>query len=79
MALLTLAACGPTAETGPGGVSEGEARALDDAAQKLDRQQQLSKDAVPPIDLPVSEQAPADTPAPSPAPSPSEVTGDTGG
>lgn len=73
--MLTLAACGPTSESGPGGVSDGEARALDEAAQKLDRQQQLPKDAVPPVDLPVVEQAPSDSPAPQVEPS--QVTGDT--
>ncbi len=36
---LALAACGdPDAEPGPGGVSAGEARALDEAAEMLDQQ-----------------------------------------
>ena len=66
---LSLAACGTGAETGPGGVSEGEARALDEAAEKLDKQQ-LPADAVPPVDLPVAQATPA--PATPPTPTPSE-------
>lgn len=66
---LTLAACGTGSETGPGGVSEGEARALDEAAEKLDKQQ-LPESAVPPVDLPVAQQGPA--PAEQPAPKPSD-------
>jgi hypothetical protein len=35
--LLNLAACGPSdTDPGPGGVSTGDAKALDEAAQKLD-------------------------------------------
>lgn len=38
-ATTMLAACGdPDAEPGPGGVSAGEARALDEAAEMLDQQ-----------------------------------------
>lgn len=37
LATLTLAACGPAdTDPGPGGVTVGEARALDEAAQMLD-------------------------------------------
>lgn len=67
-AVLLLAACGPGSESGPGGVSEGEARALDEAAERLDRQQ-LPDGAVPPVDLPVVQQGPqaADPQPPSTA------------
>jgi hypothetical protein len=44
-----LAACGPSAgDTGPGGVSVEDARALDAAAEKLDAEAQLA----PPVQVP---------------------------
>lgn len=45
--LLALAACGPAdSDPGPGGVTAGDARALDEAAQKLDeRDKDAGKDA----------------------------------
>lgn len=57
VATLVLTAC-EGADPGQGGVSEGEARALDEAAERLDKQQ-LPEDALPPLDLPVAETAPA--------------------
>ena len=47
-AMLSLAACGQSdTEPGPGGVTVGEARALDEAAEMLD-EQRLPADALPP-------------------------------
>lgn len=45
--LLLLAACGPAdSDPGPGGVTAGDAKALDEAAQKLDeRDRKASKEA----------------------------------
>ena len=56
--LALLAACGP-AETdpGPGGVTVGEARALDEAAEMLE-EQRLPPDALP-------SAAPSATPSPA--------------
>lgn len=54
--LSVLAACnsgGP--DSGPGGVSEGEASALDEAAERLD-QQQLPDDSIPPVGLPIADE-----------------------
>jgi hypothetical protein len=40
VASLTLANCGPSeTDPGPGGVNAGDAKALDDAAKKLDERQ----------------------------------------
>lgn len=66
LAILCLAACGPKdTDAGPGGVSVGEARALDQAAAMLDRQR------LPPGALasgaPSAQPRPA-TPAPSGSP-----------
>lgn len=57
---LTLAACGGDGASAPGGVSPGEAKALEDAASMLDERQ------LPP------EALPTDAPTAAPA----EVTGD---
>lgn len=62
--LLTLSACDNGGGTGPGGVSEGEASALDDAAEMLDARR-LPDEALPPLEGPPVEQQ--ETP---------EVTGD---
>jgi hypothetical protein len=63
-ALLLLAACGPNdTDPGPGGVTVGEARALDEAAEMLD-EQRLPAEALPP-----GTQA-DETPAPEPAETP---------
>jgi hypothetical protein len=45
--VLLLAACGPAdSDPGPGGVTAGDAKALDEAAQKLDeRDKDASADA----------------------------------
>jgi hypothetical protein len=63
LALFCLAACGPKdTDAGPGGVSIGEARALDEAAAMLEQQR-----------LPPSIRAPG-TPVPKqPTPSPSSA------
>ncbi len=61
---LMLAACGKSDNApGPGGVTVGEARALDEAAEMIEKRQ-LPKEALHP---PAS--APASAPAPAPAPS----------
>jgi hypothetical protein len=60
---LVLAGCGSESASAPGGVSPGEAKALDDAASMLDERQ------LPPEALP-SEATPA------PASPPAEMTGD---
>lgn len=40
-AMLALAGCGPAdSDPGPGGVTAGDAKALDEAAQKLDERDQ---------------------------------------
>ena len=65
---LTLAACGGEGASAPGGVSAGEANALEDAAAMLDERR------LPPEALP--SDAPSDTPSQAPAPAPAEMTGD---
>lgn len=62
---LALTACGPGEnDPGPGGVTVGEARALDDAAAMLD--------ARAPQDAPANgPSAPPDSPSSQPTPSPS--------
>jgi hypothetical protein len=51
---LFLTACGPSAgDTGPGGVSVEDARALDAAAEKLDAEAQLPPPA--PVPAPVAK------------------------
>ncbi|MFN4020810.1 MAG: hypothetical protein ACK4IC_09870 [Erythrobacter sp.] len=64
--LPALAACGSAGADAPGGVSAGEAEALDDAAEMLD-QRRLPESALPP------EADPAEMTANA------EMTGDTGG
>jgi hypothetical protein len=49
--LALLAACGSDTDPGPGGVTVGEARALDDAASMLDEQR---------LDLPPAAEAAAE-------------------
>lgn len=78
VASLALVACGTGSDSTPGGVSEGEASALDEAAQTLDQQQTLPKGAVPPIDLPAAEQAPKATGAAADAPT-DDATGEAAG
>ena len=53
--LVIVAACGPSDnDPGPGGVTVGEARALDEAAEMIE-QQRLPQEALPPES---GEQAP---------------------
>ena len=60
---LLLAGCGPNdTDPGPGGVTVGEARALDEAAEMLD-EQRLPPEALPP-------ERPEATVAPAPAETP---------
>lgn len=48
---LTLAACGPAdSDPGPGGVSVEDARALDEAAAKLDAEGQTASETPPSAD-----------------------------
>lgn len=61
---LALAACGDEPAKAPGGVSPGEAKALEDAASMLDERR------LPP------EALPTDVPGESPAAVPAEMTGD---
>ncbi|WP_301750807.1 hypothetical protein [uncultured Erythrobacter sp.] len=61
---LSLAACGGEGASAPGGVSAGEAKALEDAAAMLDERR------LPP------EALPSDAPTEAPAPAPAEMTGD---
>ena len=56
---LLLAGCGPNdTDPGPGGVTVGEARALDEAAEMLD-EQRLPAEALPPA----AEETTASEPA----------------
>ena len=54
--VLLVAACGSGSERGPGGVSEGEAAALDEGAEMLDKQQ-IPEGAIPPIEAPKAAPA----------------------
>ncbi len=63
---LALPACGDEGASAPGGVSPGEAQALDDAASMLDERQ------LPPEALPTDAPPEGATP-----PAPAEMTGDT--
>lgn len=63
-AALALAGCGGETATAPGGVSPGEAKALEDAASMLDERR------LPP------EALPTDTPGDAPSAAPAEMTGD---
>lgn len=57
-AALLLAGCGPNdTDPGPGGVTAGEARALDEAAEILD-EQRLPADALPAESEPEEEVTP---------------------
>lgn len=47
---LALAACGNPGSGAPGAVSEGEAKALEEAAEMLD-DRQLPEGTLPPVDL----------------------------
>ena len=58
---FALAACGDSGATAPGGVSPGEAKALEEAASMLDKR------SLPPEAVPTE---------PTPAPAPAEMTGD---
>jgi hypothetical protein len=59
-----LAGCGPSdTDPGPGGVTVGEARALDEAAEMLD-EQRLPAEALPPADE--ESTIPAETDPPTP-------------
>ena len=54
--LALLAACGPSdSDPGPGGVTVGEAKALDDAAEMLDQRR------LPPEALPSASPSPTTT------------------
>lgn len=61
-ASVLLAACSDGGAEAPGGVSEGEAKALDEAAEMLDKRS-LPPEAGPPP-APAAEMT-GDTPAPS--------------
>lgn len=61
---LALSACGDEGAKAPGGVSPGEAKALDDAAAMLEERK------LPP------EALPTDAALATPTPAPAELTGD---
>ena len=67
-AALLLAGCGPNdTDPGPGGVTVGEARALDEAAEMLD-EQRLPAEALPsPAPDGTSTPEPRETPETEPA------------
>ncbi len=54
--LIALTACNETGGSGPGGVSEGEARALEEAAEMLDARR-LPDEALPAVEGPPVEGA----------------------
>jgi hypothetical protein len=61
---VLLAGCGPSdTDPGPGGVTVGEARALDEAAEMLD-EQRLPAEALPPAGEESSTPAETDSPTP---------------
>ena len=63
-AALLLASCGPNdTDPGPGGVTVGEARALDEAAEMLD-EQRLPAEALPPTADPSATPSPQAEEAP---------------
>jgi len=58
MAVLLSASCGPGEnDSGPGGVTVGEARALDDAAEMLE-QRRSEAESLPVTDAPADEAVP---------------------
>jgi hypothetical protein len=60
--MLLLAGCGPNdTDSGPGGVTVGEARALDEAAEMLD-EQRLPAEALPPPSKSGTAPAPEGSP-----------------
>jgi len=66
LAAALVASCGPNdTDPGPGGVTVGEARALDEAAQMLDAAR-LPEEALEPLAEPGTDGAPAaEAPAPT--------------
>src|SRR5690606_17608187 len=67
LAVLLLAGCGPNdTDPGPGGVTVGEARALDQAAEMLDKQR-LPDEALPPAPDAAAAEADTQTRASAPA------------
>lgn len=72
-AALALGACGKAdTEPGPGGVTAGEARALDEAAQMIE-DQRLTPDAIPSPGVPAAATGVPSSPAatgPNPAAKP---------
>jgi hypothetical protein len=68
LAVLLLAGCGQQDnDPGPGGVTVGEARALDEAAEMLE-QQRLPEDALDDGETPPEEATASPSPSPSPSP-----------
>lgn len=62
---LALSACGPSGGSAPGAVSEGEAQALEEAAEMLD-ERRLPEGALPPVEAPGTVPSPAASQAPGP-------------
>jgi hypothetical protein len=68
LAMLLLAGCGQQDnDPGPGGVTVGEARALDEAAEMLE-QQRLPEDALAGGEAPPEGATPSPSPSASPSP-----------
>ncbi|MEM6907336.1 MAG: hypothetical protein AAF494_01550 [Pseudomonadota bacterium] len=65
---LVIGGCGSSEPSPPGGVSAGEAKALEEAAEMLDRQR-LPDDAIPPLDAPPENASDTQDPP--------QMTGDT--
>jgi hypothetical protein len=61
--LAMLAACNSGTPTPAGGVSEGEAQALAEAAEMLDEERRLPDDAIPVIAEPEEAASPAQMPS----------------
>jgi hypothetical protein len=74
-AILSLAACNPSTGSAPGAVSEGEAAALEEAAEMLD-ERRLPEGALPPIDGPPIDGPPIDG-SPIDGSLPADQDGDT--
>ena len=76
LAVLVCAACSrPDNAAGAGGVSAGEAKALDDAAEMV-QSQQLPASAIPaPQNTASAQPAPAPSPAQAPALAPAKPAG----
>ncbi len=60
--IIVLSACDPGGGNAPGAVSQGEAQALEEAAEMLE-ERRLPEGTLPPIDVPVAEVKTGEAPA----------------